>query len=81
MAKDEEKMYLGNAKKHESKYGEFYAGAIDIELLYKGAEEGHSFTTKSGKVMVKVKLIEKKEPDQYGYTHVFIVDTWKPEEK
>jgi hypothetical protein len=33
------------------------------------------------KKYIKLKVVGKREPDQYGKTHSVEVDTWKPEEK
>jgi len=34
-----------------------------------------------GKKYIKLKVVKKREEDQYGKTHYIEVDTWKPEAK
>jgi len=34
-----------------------------------------------GKKYIKLKVVKKREEDQYGKTHYVEVDTWKPEAK
>tara|TARA_R110002073_G_scaffold312716_1_gene484286 strand:+ start:174 stop:446 length:273 start_codon:yes stop_codon:yes gene_type:complete len=34
-----------------------------------------------GKKYIKLKVVKKRETDQYGKTHYVEVDTWKPEPK
>jgi hypothetical protein len=71
-----DKIYAGNGRMVETKYGELY----NISICLDDIPEEHIFTSeKTGKRYVKLKMTEKKEVDAYKNTHSVIVDTWKPD--
>ena len=68
------KIYVGNGKAH----GLF--DLINFSVCLSDLPKEHIFEY-NDKKYIKLKVVEKKEPDRYGKTHYVEVDTWKPEQK
>jgi outer membrane protein assembly factor BamA len=67
-----DKIYCGNAKAIETKYGEIMKVSFsrsDIEKLNQNLNE---------KGYVNLNITERREADKYGNTHSVVIDTWKP---
>jgi len=73
------RIYCGSGKKAE-KFDIFNISVCLSDLPKEFITEAKN---KNGvvKKYIKLKVVGKREPDQYGKTHSVEVDTWKPEEK
>ena len=69
----EKKIYVGSGKKSKD-----FARKISICLTDLPKE--HIFEFK-GKKYMKLEVIDKREPDQYGKDVAVTVDTWKPNQQ
>lgn len=69
-----DKIYVGSGKKHPD------YEIVNVSLCLSDLPKEHIFEYKDKKY-IKLKVAEKREPDQYGKTHYVEVDTWKPEPK
>lgn len=67
-----EKIYTGSGK--QMKYG------VKIALCLSDIPKEHIFEH-NGKKYIKLNVMPRKEPDQYGKTHYITVDTFKPEQQ
>lgn len=70
-----EKIYIGRGKK----VGQY--GTIAVSICIDDIPKEHITKAGNGKRYLNLNIAEKREPDQYGYTHSVAVDTWKPEAK
>jgi hypothetical protein len=68
-----EKIYVGSGKKSQD-----FARKISICLTDLPKE--HIFEFK-GKKYIKLEVVDKKQPDQFGKDVSVSIDTWKPEPK
>lgn len=75
-----EKIYCGSAKTINTKYGEIVSASLNFDVLEQAVID-YGFKKKNGEQIVKIKIQERKSPDNFGNTHVVIVDTFKPEPK
>lgn len=73
----ESKMYVGNAKKISTKFGD----AFKISLSKKDINTIVAFMKTNNLEWCNLEMMERKEPDKYGKTHWIAIDTWKPEPK
>jgi hypothetical protein len=72
-----DKIYIGNGKEKELKYGPVITLTIDVDSIVR--EYGnHGFCTDQGKKKVRLQVASRREPDQYGNTHSVELDTWHP---
>ena len=69
----EKKIYVGSGKKSKD-----FARKISICLTDLPKE--HIFEFKAKKY-IKLEVIDKREPDQYGKDVTVTVDTWKPNQQ
>lgn len=69
-----ERIYVGSGK--EKFEGSLINTTLNISKLMKMAEE-YIFEY-AGDKYIKLKVVKKKEMDEYGKTHYIEVDTWKP---
>ena len=69
-----EKIYCGTGKKHTD------YDIVNVSLCLTDLPKEHIFEYKDKKY-IKLKVVGKKEVDQFGKTHYVEVDTWKPEQK
>jgi hypothetical protein len=69
-----EKIYIGNGK---SKFdGNLVNATIDLQTLNAAIKE-HAFAYNE-REFIKIKVVKRTEPDNYGNTHFVEVDTWRP---
>jgi len=67
----EEKIYVGNAKKITTQYGDLMKLSItaeDVEKMQANLSNG----------WININIKERREPSAGGMTHYLEVDTWKP---
>lgn len=69
----EDKIYCGSGKK--SQYG------TNLDLCLSKIPKEHITEDKNGNKYIKLKVDERKNPDDYGNTHYITVNTWKPSEE
>ncbi len=67
----EEKIYVGNAKKITTQYG-------DLMKLSMTAEDVEKMQANLSNGWINVNIKERREPSAGGMTHYLEVDTWKP---
>ena len=72
-----EKIYVGSGKAHD-KYPIVNISVCLTDIKVNAEDFIFEYNNKK---YIKLKVAEKKEPDQYGKTHYVEVDTWKPEPK
>lgn len=72
-----EKIYVGNGT--EKFDGGIVQFSLNLTKLSKDAGE-HMFDY-NGEKYIKLKVVKKREADEYGKTHYVEVDTFKPEPK
>ena len=72
-----EKIYVGNGT--EKFDGDMVQFSLNLTKLGKDAGE-HMFDY-NGEKYIKLKVVKKREADEYGKTHYVAIDTWKPEPK
>ena len=72
-----EKIYVGSGKAHS----EYPIVNISICLTDIKAQAEDFIFEYNNKKYIKLKVVEKKEPDKFGKTHYVEVDTWRPEQK
>jgi hypothetical protein len=71
-----EKIYCGRGKK----VGQY--GTIAVSICIDDIPEEHiTKALVNGKRYLNLNISEKRDVDQYGFTHSVAVDTWKPEAK
>jgi hypothetical protein len=70
-----EKIYIGRGKK----VGQY--GTIGVSICIDDIPKEHITKANNGKRYLNLNISEKREVDQYGYTHTVSIDTWKPEAK
>ena len=72
---NKKKIYVGSGKE------KFDGNLIDISInLSKVSGTSKDFIFEyGGDKFIKLKVVKKKEIDEYGKTHYVEVDTWKPE--
>jgi hypothetical protein len=75
-----DKIYCGSAKTISTKYGEIVSASLNFDVLEQAVLD-YGFKKKNGEQIVKIKIQERKSVDNFGNTHVVIIDTWKPEKK
>jgi hypothetical protein len=68
-----EKIYIGRGKK----VGQY--GTIAVSICIDDIPDKHITKASNGKRYLNLNISEKREVDQYGYTHTVSVDTWKPD--
>ena len=69
------KIYVGSGKE------KFDGNLIDVSInlsKISGASKDYIFEY-GGDKFIKLKVVKKKEIDEYGKSHYIEVDTWKPE--
>ncbi len=59
-----------SCKAIQGQYGEFFNISFNVEKLQQYANE---------KGYVNMTMSKRKEPGQYGDTHYFVLNEWKPE--
>ena len=70
----QERIYVGNAKKITTQYGELMKLSItaeDIEKMRQNLNNG----------WVNIVIKERKTPSAGGMTHYLEIDTWKPQKQ
>jgi|TARA_R110000803_G_scaffold95284_1_gene163102 hypothetical protein len=77
MSNKTEKIYIGNGTE------KFDGGMVNFSLnLTKLGKEASDFMFDyNGDKYIKLKVVKKREEDEYGKTHYVEVDTFKPEPK
>jgi hypothetical protein len=75
-----EKIYCGSAKIITTKFGEIITASLNFDALEQAVVD-YGFRKKSGEQVVKIKILERKNPDNFGNTHTVLVDTFKPDFK
>lgn len=70
---NEKKIYVGSGKKSKD-------WARKISICLTDLPKDHIFEYK-GKKYIKLEIVDRKEPDNYGKDISVSVDTWKPEKK
>ena len=75
MMENKEKIYVGSGKE------KFDGNLIDVSInLSKISKNAKDFIFEyGGDKYIKLKVVKKKGPDEYGKSHYVEVDTWKPE--
>ena len=71
----EDKIYCGSGIE------KFDGDLIDIVIDIDKVNAQQTIFEYSGKRYIKLKVVKKREPDQYGKTHYVQVDTWIPEKQ
>ena len=75
---DQQKLFCGSGKDfHFENGGQSLSLTIDLTSLSDAVRAGHSFEF-NGRKYIKLKAVQKREPDQHGKTHYVEVDTYKP---
>jgi hypothetical protein len=74
-----DKIYVGNGKTINTKYGDYLKITVDLDSLIREFEN-YGFTTNAGKRKIKLDIPKRREPDNYGNTHAVTIDTWKPDD-
>lgn len=69
-----EKIYCGSGKE------KFEGNLVDVSLCLSDLPKEKIFEY-NGKKYIKLKVVKKKEEDQYGRTHYIEVDMWEPEKE
>ncbi len=69
------RIYCGSGKKADK------FDIINVSVCLSDLPKEFITEGKNGKKYIKLKVVGKREPDQYGKTHSVEVDTWKPDEK
>ena len=77
MSNKTEKIYIGNGTE------KFDGGLVEfaLNLTKLGAEAKDFMYDFKGDKYIKLKVVKKREADEYGKTHYVEVDTFKPEAK
>lgn len=72
-----EKIYVGNGTE------KFDGGIVQfsLNLTKLGKDAGEYMFDYNGEKYIKLKVVKKREADEYGKTHYVEVDTFKPEPK
>ena len=72
-----EKIYVGNGTE------KFDGGIVQfsLNLTKLGKDAGEHMFDYNGDKFIKLKVVKKREADEYGKTHYVEVDTFKPEPK
>lgn len=74
---NEDKIFCGSGKDFRFQNGgQSLSLTIDVDALAK-AYKDHGFEY-NGTRYIKLKAVQKREPDQHGKTHYVEVDTYKP---
>tara|TARA_R110000824_G_scaffold181444_1_gene362241 strand:+ start:3954 stop:4232 length:279 start_codon:yes stop_codon:yes gene_type:complete len=71
----EDKIYCGSGIE------KFDGDLVDIVIDIDKVNAQQTIFEYSGKRYIKLKVVKKRETDQYGKTHYVQVDTWEPEKK
>lgn len=73
-----DKIYVGNGKVKSFDWGSVLNATLDLDalVLQYGA---HGFANQKGDRKIKVTVMKRKEPDDYGNTHYITLDTWHPD--
>ena len=72
---NKEKIYVGSGK--EMFEGSLVNTSINLSKISRNAKD-YIFEY-GGDKFIKLKVVKKKETDEYGKSHYVEVDTWKPE--
>jgi hypothetical protein len=70
---DQEKIYCGSGKKRQD-----FARTISVCLDNYPPEFINEY---KGKRYLRLNVVDKRQPDEYGKDVMVMVDTWKPESK
>jgi len=65
----EEKIYCGNGKVINGKYGAFDALNLDVDKLLE-----HSYKAKNGKRYININVSDRREADNYGNTKKIVIN-------
>jgi hypothetical protein len=77
----DEKIYIGSGKERKfDNGGSVINCSICLDDLKKYHEQFGS-TSEKGRHFLNIKIVQKKQIDQYGKSHSVEVDTYKPEKK
>ncbi len=75
---DKERIYCGTAKQIKFDNGGTASNIIlSLDTLIE-EYENYGFKNEQGKRKIKVKLTQRKQPDNFGNTHYVTINTWKP---
>tara|TARA_R110002096_G_scaffold337171_2_gene530518 strand:+ start:905 stop:1177 length:273 start_codon:yes stop_codon:yes gene_type:complete len=77
MENKKEKIYVGSGV--EKFDGDLVQASVCLTDITNNAKD--FIFEYEGKKYIKLKVVKKRETDQYGKTHYVEVDTWKPEPK
>ena len=78
---DEQIIYVGSGRtKRFNNGGSLISVSFTIDGL-KDYFEKYGFTTKAGKKIIKLNLIPRRQPDQYGNDYSLSIDTFKPSQR
>ena len=77
MKNKKEKIYVGSGV--EKFDGDLVQASVCLTDITNNAKD--FIFEYEGKKYIKLKVVKKRETDQYGKTHYVEVDTWKPEPK
>lgn len=53
-------------------------GQVGLSICIDEIPPEYIDTGKNGKRYIRINVTQKKDKDQYGYTHSVTVDTWRP---
>ena len=74
---DSKKVYLGNLKASEKFGDDILNGVINVTELQKQLEEWSFNPEKSEDTFIKIKVVKKKEPNQFKQTHHIELDQFQ----
>ena len=80
MEDQQSRIVFGNLKASEKFGDNIVSGALCLEAL-KDRRVASLVYEYQGKKYLNVKLVKMKQPNQYGKTHVILIDTFVPQVK
>ena len=70
----QEKIFVGNGVQK-------FDNMVECSICLSDIPAEHVFKGNNGKTYCKVKVVTRREPDQYGKTHYVELDTYKPQQQ
>jgi hypothetical protein len=78
----QEKRWCGSAKEKQTRdYPPFYSVTLNLSELGNAVRAGYGWKDNDGNQMIKINLMQRREPSRSGSTHYAIVDTWRPDDQ
>lgn len=76
----DQKIFCGSGRQKQIRdYPPFYSVTLNLSELGNAVRAGYGWKDNDGNQMIKIDLVQRREPSRSGSTHYATVDTWRPD--